>query len=124
MCHNNDRNSLLDIQFLKDISDEEKGKEEFEQITKNLFGKDNLKQKSDLSKKEIMGLLYLEMQNQNLRKELNLKESERSILDVFISLYSEYKVSEKRKGRNELVNSYIAKMIRIKEEETTTKELI
>ena len=112
-----------EVQFIDKLSEEGK-EEEFKQISKNLIGHENLKQKSDLSKKEIMGLLYLEMQNQNLRKELNLNPEEKSILDIFISLYSEYKVSEGRKGRKELVSSYIAKMERIREEETTTKELI
>ena len=112
-----------DIQFISDLEHESK-EEEFKQISKNLFGRNDLKQKTDLSKKEIMGLLYLEMQNQTLRKELKLKPDEDSILDIFISLFSEYKVSEKRKGRNELVKSYIAKMERVREEETTTKEII
>ena len=114
---------MEDIQFT-DTNKDESMEEDFKQISENLFGRSNLKQKTDLSKKEIMGLLYLEMQNQNLKKELNLELKDETILDVFINLYSEYKVSESRKGRHELVNSYIAKMERIREEKEITREII
>ena len=112
-----------DMQFISANKDESL-EEDFKQISENLFGINNLKQKTDLSRKEIMGLLYLEMQNQSLKKELNLEPKDETILDIFINLYSEYKVSESRKGRHELVNSYIAKMERIREEKEITREII
>ena len=114
---------MEDIQFSSSSTDDD-DKEEFRQISENLFGRNNLKQKTDLARKEIMGLLYLEMQNQILKKELNLEAKDETILDIFINLYSEYKVSESRKGRHELVNSYIAKMERIREEKEITREII
>ena len=114
---------MEDIQFI-DANKNESLEEDFKQISENLFGRSNLKQKTDLSKREIMGLLYLEMQNQNLKKELNLELNNETILDIFINLYSEYKVSEGRKGRHELVDSYIAKMEKIREEKEITREII
>jgi hypothetical protein len=114
--------TIDDIQFLRT---EEKEQKDFKEIADSLFGIKDIKQKTDLSKKEIIGIIYLEMLNHEYKKELkiNLNE-ERTIFDVFIDLYTQYKVSEGRKGRGELVNSFIAKLEREREEEITKKEIV
>ena len=97
--------------------------EDFKQISDNLFGLKDIKQKTDLSKKEILGIIYLELLNDQFRKEQHISADKRTVIESFINLYTEYKVSEKRRGRSELVNSFIAKIERKREEENH-KELI
>jgi hypothetical protein len=112
-----------DIQFIGSEKEEEK---DFKEIADNLFGIKNIKQKTDLSKKEIIGIIYLEMLNHEYKKELHISNlnDEKTIFDIFIDLYTQYKVSEGRKGRGELVNSFIAKLEREREEEITRKEIV
>ena len=108
-----------EIQFLR--TGVETG-EDFKQISDSLFGIKDIRQKTDLSKKEILGVIYLELLNEQFKKEQYM-EAKITIIESFINLYTEYKVSEKRKGRSELVNSFIAKIERNREEEEH-KELI
>ena len=112
-----------EIQFLQ--TGTETG-EDFKQISDSLFGLKDIKQKTDLSKKEILGVIYLELLNDQFKKEQHISDGSQkeTVIELFIKLYTEYKVSEQRKGRGELVNSFIAKIERKHEEDAVHKELI
>lgn len=127
---------MEDIKFLGGGSD---GADEldFKQISDSLFGHKNLRQKTDLSKKEILGIVYLEMLNEEFKKELGIiseyrKVSEEdhkelinpTVIERFISFYTQYKISTDRKGRNELVNSFTAQIEKRKQEEIIKQEIV
>lgn len=115
--------TVEDIQFIN--TGIETG-EDFKQISDNLFGLKDIKQKTDLSKQEILGIIYLEMLNDQFKREQHISgdSKKETVIELFINLYTEYKVSESRKGRAELVNSFIAKIERKREEDAIHKELI
>lgn len=127
---------LEDIKFINTGSPEGSDIEDFKQISDNLFGHKNLKQKTDLSKKEILGIVYLEMLNQEFKKEQGIISEYRTtkdnneelmnptIIEMFISFYTQYKISMERKGRNELVDSFTAQIEKKKQEEIIKQEIV
>lgn len=125
--------SLDDIQFLP----LEGGlrEKDFKQIALSLFSKKNIRQKTDLSKKEIVSLVYLEIVNEEIKKELRITSdfietdegrelTNPTIIELFISFFTQYKVSTSRKGRNELVNSFMSQIEKKKEQTTIKQEII
>ena len=125
-----------DIKFMGSGSGQDE-ELDFKQISDSLFGSKNLKQKTDLTKKEILGIVYLEMLNDQFKRERGIvseykeiKSEDReeiinpTVIEKFISLYTQYKISIDRKGRNELVNSFTAQIEKRKQEEIIKQEIV
>lgn len=115
--------------MINEAEGDEQTEERRQEAVEILLNDDFLEKKTELNPNEILKLSLIQTINREVKRELELDDSFKTIYDTFIEYFLKYKVSLNRKGLNEVVStlkeapSYVANYGLNEEEQIPKKSL-